>query len=176
MKFLSHSAKLFFIAALAFFLPTVFMTMPNTTDPVQAAQAKAAPAFSLDNVNGGKVSLASYRGKVVVLNFWATWCGPCIAELPDFKAISSEFGPKGVQVIGLSIDGGPDVVKTFLQKNPLNYVVAMSTGKVSSSYGVTGSIPQTFIIDRKGKLRKSYTTRINKQQVVADINALLAEK
>jgi len=113
--------------------------------------AGAAPAFTLRDLDGSPVSLADFRGKVVVLNFWATWCPPCRREIPDFIDLQEEYGSRGVQIVGIALDE-PEKVQAFARQNGMNYPVLLGSDEVSMKYGGIEGIPTTFIIDKNGRI------------------------
>lgn len=117
-----------------------------------------APAFSLSPAGGGApVTLASFKGKVVILDFWATWCPPCREEIPGFVKLYNDYKARGVVVVGVSVDrGGPEVVKQFMAQNGINYPSLMADAAVQQAYGGIRSIPTTFVIDRNGNLQKKF--------------------
>ncbi len=121
--------------------------------PASAAVEMRAPApgFSLADLSGKPVSLADFKGKVVVLDFWATWCPPCRREIPDFITLQGEYGPRGVQIVGIALDE-PEKVHAFARENGMNYPVLLGSDDVSMRYGGIEGIPTTFIIDRSGKI------------------------
>lgn len=122
-----------------------------------SAQFKKAPSFTLKDIYGKEVSLSSYKNKVILLNFWATWCPPCRMELPHLKDISKEYGDKNLQVIGISVDQAKvDVVKKYAEKNKINFPILMAESKVIYAYNGTAniSIPRTFIIDKEMNIRE----------------------
>ncbi|MBI5015884.1 MAG: TlpA family protein disulfide reductase [Deltaproteobacteria bacterium] len=115
-----------------------------------------APSFSLVGSDGQKVDLSNYKGKVVLLDFWASWCPPCRAAIPHVVELQQTLGPQGFQAIGLNLDENPDDLATFLKQNPVNYPVAKADETVREAYGGISAIPQIFLIDRKGRIREHY--------------------
>ncbi len=111
----------------------------------------AAPAFTLYNLHGKPTSLADFRGKVVVLDFWATWCPPCKREIPDFINLQKAYGSKGLQIVGIALDE-PDKVVDFAQQNGMNYPVLLGDDAIAAKYGGIDGIPTTFLIDKQGKI------------------------
>ena len=116
-------------------------------------QDSAAPDFTLSDVHGKKVSLSEFRGKVVILNFWATWCGPCVAEMPSLNNLYQEFKSRGLVVIAISVDPTEKSVLSFIAEKKPAFPVLMDKNKevYFDSYAVMG-LPATFIIDRRGVL------------------------
>ncbi len=120
------------------------------------SQGQTAPAFALTDINGQPVSLAEYKGKVVMVNFWATWCGPCRAELPDLVKLHDAYKDKGFVLLGVSADEeGPSLVKAFAEKNGLTYSIPMADQASLANYGVR-AFPTTFVIDANGVIQKSW--------------------
>ena len=117
---------------------------------------RRAPGFSLSALDGGSVDLGKYRGKAVLLNFWATWCGPCKLEMPRFMQWQKEYGAQGLQVIGVSIDDSAAPARAFAQKLKLNYPVVMGDAKMGERYGGVLGVPVTFLIDRAGIVRARF--------------------
>lgn len=128
-------------------------------DPSKAALVKpqntrpAAPDFSLKDVDGKTVHLSDYKGKVVLLDFWATTCGPCRLEMPWFEDLQRTRKDKGFEVVGISVDeGGWEDVKPFLARMKVNYRVVMGDDGIARAYGGVDAIPTTFLIDKQGKI------------------------
>jgi peroxiredoxin len=131
-----------------------------------------APAFTLTDLEGKPVSLSEFRGKVVVLDFWATWCPPCKREIPDFVDLQKEYGSQGVQIVGIALDE-PDKVKAFARQNGMNYPVLLGTDDVSLRYGGIEGIPTTFIIDKSGKIVNTFEGYRPRQVFETEIKKLL---
>jgi peroxiredoxin len=110
----------------------------------------------LKNTDGTEVKLADYKGKVLIVDFWATWCGPCKTEIPTFLALQSQYESKGFSVIGISVDEQSEKAKTFAADNKMNYPILMADEKVKRDYGGISTIPTTFVIDKKGIIRDSH--------------------
>jgi len=116
-----------------------------------------APDFTLPQLGGDSLTLSDFKGKVIILNFWATWCPPCRMEIPDFVALYEKYREEGLLVIGVNLDGGDTrVVKQFSEKYSINYPVVLGNDDVSQSYGAIRAIPATFIIGKDGNIREKY--------------------
>jgi cytochrome c biogenesis protein CcmG/thiol:disulfide interchange protein DsbE len=127
----------------------------------------AAPAFTLKDINGSKHSLSDYEGKVLYLNFWAIWCPPCRAEIPDFIEMYNEYKDKGLEILGISLDrSGVDQVHKFAEKNKMNYPVAMATNELLRDYPPPQYIPTTIVIDGMGKIRYKKVGLMSKQEMI----------
>jgi cytochrome c biogenesis protein CcmG, thiol:disulfide interchange protein DsbE len=111
---------------------------------------KPAPAFVRADLEGHRISLRAQRGNVVLLNFWATWCAPCLQELPRFAAWQSRYGPSGFQVIAVSMDDADTPVRALVQKLHLDLPVVMGDARLGTRYGGVLGLPITFLIDRRG--------------------------
>src|SRR5579884_2983136 len=142
------------------------------------ASRKPAPDFTLTDSNGAKVKLSEYRGKVVLLNFWATWCGPCQVEIPWFKEFHQQYKSRGLEVIGVSMDeDGWTAVKPYITEHKVNYRILLGDDTVAQLYGGLEALPTTFMIDREGRFAFSpHVGLIGKNQYAAEIQTLLDEK
>jgi peroxiredoxin len=124
---------------------------------VRRSSAKPAPEFSLKDANGQTVRLADYRGKVVLLDFWATWCGPCKIEIPWFMEFEKEFKDQGFAVLGVSMDeDGWSAIKPYVQNMKMNYRVLLGNDAISTAYGGLDSLPTTLLIDREGGIASTH--------------------
>ena len=135
-----------------------------------------AADFTLQGLAGQPLDLASYRGKVVLLDFWATWCTPCRAEIPQFVDYQKQYGPQGLQVIGISMDDDPKPVREFYQQFKMNYPVAIGTVKVAESYGGILGLPVTFLIGRDGRIAAKYVGAADMQTLQKKVESLLQGK
>ena len=126
---------------------------PGASFELKQAVGRAMPAFSLKDANGQVVRPADYKGKVVLLDFWATWCGPCKLEIPWFIDFERQFKDQGFAVVGVSMDeDGWNAIKPYVQSMKMNYRVLLGNDDVSTAYGGLDALPTTLLIDRQGKI------------------------
>jgi len=125
-----------------------------TANAAVGLQGKAAPDFALQSIDGKTVHLSDFRGKAVLLNFWATWCQPCKIEMPWFAELQKEYGPSGLQVVGVSLDDDatPDDLAKFAKDLGVNYPILIGKENVENAYGGVQFLPATLYIDREGKI------------------------
>ncbi len=141
---------------------------------IQNHDRKPAANFTLLDSNGVKVTLASLKGKVVLLNFWATWCGPCQVEIPWFIEFNKTYKARGLAVVGVSMDeDGWKSVKPYLATKKIDYPIVIGTEDVAKAYGGVDSLPSTFVIDRDGKIAFSHSGLVGKDTYEAEIRSLL---
>lgn len=139
-----------------------------------SAATKPAPNFSLKTADGKTVELKQLAGKVVVINFWATWCGPCRAEIPGMLEIYGKYREKGLEIVGVSLDQqGFSVVTPFVQRMKIDYPVVIGDGGLVVAYGNFQAIPTTFIVDRKGNIVGEHTGSMTKEQFEKIVKPLL---
>jgi thiol-disulfide isomerase/thioredoxin len=144
------------VAAILLFSPVRADPVTPTLAPGwQAMVAMPAPGWELKDVDGKPVNFSQFKGKVVVLDFWATWCGPCRSEIPGYVMLQEKYQDKGLVIIGVSLDqDGPEVVKKFIGDFRVNYPIVLADEKIVHAYGDVEYLPTTFIIDRTGKIRE----------------------
>lgn len=138
------------------------------------ANLGAAPKWELTRVDGGKLSSEELKGKVVVLDFWATWCPPCRAEIPGYVEMQKQYEDQGLVIVGVSLDqGGPKVVKDFAKKFGINYPLVMGDQGIVSAFGDIQAIPTTFLIDRDGQIRHRKVGAMHRDEYEPIIKAAL---
>jgi peroxiredoxin len=137
------------IAPLVFLLAFAIITSATLT----FASDKAAPDFTLTDLSGKSISLSDLKGKVIFVNFWATWCGPCRHEIPDFIEFYKENKDNGAVILGVSVDKSANKVRDFMDEYKINYPIAMATDNIVKDYRPGKFIPTTIIIDTKGMIQ-----------------------
>lgn len=141
------------------------------------ADRNLAPDFTLEDANGQSVTLSDLKGKVVLLNFWATWCVPCRIEIPWFVDMEREFKDKGFAVVGISMDeDGWDAVKPFIADMKVNYRIVLGTEELAQLYSGVQALPTSFIIDRNGKIASVHMGIVSRSVFEEEIRALLQDK
>jgi cytochrome c biogenesis protein CcmG/thiol:disulfide interchange protein DsbE len=148
----------------------------GTTGGPRGAVHSVAPDFSLQDISGAPLSLASYRGKVVLLDFWATWCTPCRAEIPHFIEYQNKYGAQGLQIVGISMDDDAKPVRAFYDELKMNYPVALGTTQLADSFGGVLGLPVTFLIGRDGRIAAKYVGAVEMSIVEREMTSLLQTK
>jgi peroxiredoxin len=138
------------------------------------SETKKAPNFSLKTSTGKTIELSKLKGKMVVVNFWATWCGPCRAEIPGFIDVYNKYKSKGLEIVGISLDeGGWKDVEPFVKKLKITYPVVLGTNEVAQQYGNIEAIPTTFIVDKEGRVVSRHVGYMNKEDFENTIKSYL---
>ena len=148
----------------------------STVRTASVADRKAAANFALADANGAPVKLSDYMGKVVLLNFWATWCGPCKVEIPWFIEFEKTYKDRGFVTLGVSMDDdGWKAVKPFMAQRAINYSVMVANDPVAELFGGIDSLPTTFLIDREGRIASRHFGLVSRRDYEAEILKLIAE-
>jgi peroxiredoxin len=135
-----------------------------------------APEFTVKDLNGQLISSSEFKDKVVIINFWATWCPPCKAEIPGFVEAYSEYQDQGLEIVGLSLDQlSPEKVLEFARSYEINYPVAMSTEDIYEAYQPGPYIPSSIIIDKNGKIRHRHVGYLDKADIAKYFQSLMSE-
>jgi peroxiredoxin len=179
------------VIAVAAIVALVYALVPNLPGPSEVASGAASPSvssaacpadaqtanldFTVKDRHGKDVSLASFKGKVIVLDFWATWCPPCKAEIPGFVQLQDTYGSQGLQVVGVSVDDPVEKLGPFATEFKMNYPVLVGLGRddLQDAYGPMWGIPTTFVISRDGKICKKHSGLVGKDRYEQDIKGLL---
>jgi thiol-disulfide isomerase/thioredoxin len=154
------------------------LLLASCSKPQADPPAAPAAAFKAEAMEGmGEVNLEALKGKVVLLNFWATWCPPCRAEIPDLVGLDETYRDKGLAIVGVSVDiSTAEVVGVFLRYNRMSYPnILDSDDRLAALYGGIHSIPKTFLIDKKGRIRETWTGSRSREVFEAAIKPLLDE-
>ena len=168
--------KLKLVVAVAALVALLVWSFHRHRSPAPQVQFHPAPDFSLTDLTGQPITLAANRGKVVILDFWATWCEPCKTEIPHFVDMQNRYAGQGLQVIGVSMDDGEKPVRDFQQQFKMNYPVVMGTAKLAESYGGILGLPITFVIDRQGRIYKRHVGQTEPSVFEGEIRKLLADQ
>lgn len=161
--------------------PSVKSSAAQSTDEPEVglrpeARRKPAPHFALKDATGATVDISSYKGKVVVVNFWATWCGPCKVEIPWFIEFQQKYKDRDFAVLGISMDDdGWKSVRPYITDHKLNYQVMIGNQVLADQYGDIESLPTTFILDRQGRIAAMHVGLVDKSDYQNEIVKLLED-
>lgn len=170
MKFIRRSLRHLTVAA-------YFVSASTFAAVLEPAKSPVAPDFTLAQYQGGNLKLSEQRGNVVLLNFWATWCGPCRTEMPELDKLAKKYAELGVVVIGVNVETEDNGVKAYLSDIPVSFPILLDVNNIASKAYDVQAMPTTVIIDKDGKVRslhRAYQPGFEKKYE-DDINALLAE-
>jgi thiol-disulfide isomerase/thioredoxin len=157
-------------------LPSAAVDADSGASAVCPANAKQANLdFTVNDMDGQSVKLSAFKGKVILLDFWATWCGPCKMEIPGFVELQEAYRDKGLQVVGVSVDDPPDKLKPFASEFKMNYpvLVGLERDDLQDAYGPMWGIPTTYLIARDGRICRKNSGVVGKAKYEADIKGLL---
>jgi thiol-disulfide isomerase/thioredoxin len=155
---------------------------PGDGDKATEASARAVPSirgkpvaeFALPDLEGKTVRPADFQNKVLIVNFWATWCGPCIVEIPWFIDFQKRYGPKGLQIVGIALDrGGKEDVQPFVEEHKMTYPILLGNGEVVEQFGGLVGLPTTFVVDRDGKYYSMYRGLASRKRLEQELQDLL---
>lgn len=182
---MSALTALLTLLLLASATPAVFAQQDVHAALIAANDRKPAPAFDLANATGKKIRISDYRGKVVLLNFWATDCGGCVLEIPSFISIQAAYKDKAFTAVGISMDIFYEDLKNadeawgkvtpFVSSHKINYPILMGDQSVSDAYGLR-AFPATYLIDKSGRVAATYVGVVSKDNVEANVDKLLLER
>jgi len=139
------------------------------------AKGKEAPDFALQDLSGKQVKLSDFRGKAVLLNFWATFCGPCKVEMPWLVELQKQYGPQGLEIVGVALDdSGKETIEKFAKQMGVNYTILQGQDAVGDAYGAVG-LPATYYIDRSGKIIDSALGLVSRSEIEDNIKKALTQ-
>lgn len=172
-----HSRRLFIGATSVALAVAACGRREQARQPVKDSKnRKAAPDFTLKDAAGKPVRLSDYRGKVVLLDFWATWCGPCQIEIPWFVEFQRRYRDRGFEVLGVSMDDdGWKAVNPFVSATKINYRILLGDDKTGDQYGGIEALPTTFVIDRAGRIASIHVGLSGKKEFQSAIEKLLED-
>ena len=163
--------------------PPVEPTVTEITNdgPLRASDLGKAPDFALPTLEADSLRLSDLKGRIVVLNFWATWCAPCRQEMPELMELQEEFEDRGLSVLGVSMDtrslfdpdGPKALVSLFAERLAINYPVVMGSPAVAEAYGGVYALPTTFVIDQDGQIAERYIGMVNRDILETALHRLL---
>ena len=155
-------------------LAAFLVALPAPALGQSSNEATTAPGFELKDLKGRTVKLRDYKGKVVLLNFWATWCPPCRAEMPELVRLQKEYEPQGLQIVGVTYPSYQrEAVRRLALKLKLNYPVLFGTRELAAKYGIGEILPATIIIDQEGKIRGRILGILEPEEFLQSVKPLI---
>ena len=159
----------------SFCLAASTLLAPSTLLANDGAPLREVPDFTRPDLAGDQITLSSYRGKLVLLNFWATWCAPCLVEIPKFVAWQRTYGAAGLQIVGVSMDDTATPVQRAYQKYHFNYPVVLGDAHLGERFGGVLGLPLSYLIDRKGRIVARYQGELDLKELEAQIESSLSQ-
>ena len=147
----------------------------RVSSPKALSSNLPAPAITLTDLSGNTVSPSNYKGQVVLINFWAAWCTPCRAEIPQFMTLQDKHGSRGFQAVGISLDDPEGALRDFCRESKVNYPMVMGNQKIAEAFGGVLGLPTTFLIGRDGLIHAKYEGATDFPKLEQEIVALLAQ-
>jgi len=163
------------VALITLLATSLALTTSAPADLTPAASRKPLPEVALSDSNGASVDLSAYKGRVVLLDFWATWCEGCKEEIPWFMEFQNKYKKTGLTVVGASVDDGWKSVTPYLREHKINYRIVMGTFESAKQFGVDKGMPITLLIDRHGKIADVHPGMVDKAAFEREIQTLLNE-
>jgi len=173
-----NSKHLFIVGAVVVVAATLYFGTRNISDlpsfGINSGKHMPALQVQLTDLGGQKLDLASYKGEVVLVDFWATWCDPCRAEIPHFVQLQDKYRNQGFRIVGISMDDGPRPVREFYGQYRMNYPVAMGNAKIAERFGGVLGLPVSFLIGRDGRIYARHVGETETNVFETEIKELLA--
>ncbi|HET9166827.1 MAG TPA: TlpA disulfide reductase family protein, partial [Candidatus Angelobacter sp.] len=149
------------------------MRRPGRNHVSSVSELRAAPDLSVIDLNGDALRTSNYKGKVVLINFWAAWCGPCAEEVPQFIALQKKYQDQGFQVVGVSVEDDPAVLLRFYRKYQMNYPVVPGDLKIADAFGGVLGLPTTFLIGRDSRIHGKHNGATDFSVIEREVVTLL---
>ena len=145
----------------------------RNSSPKTSSSTFPAPAITLTDLSGNALNPSRYKGQVVLINFWAAWCAPCRAEIPQFMRLQDQYRSRGFQAVGISLDDSESALRDFCRESKVNYPIVMGNQKIAEAFGGVLGLPTTFLIGRDGLIHAKYEGATDFPKLEHEITALL---